>query len=256
LLGLALIALFMAGNAWTAITCSSGPRRDLAWRKVHRFAVTLLAALGATFFTPYGYHLHTHVYQYLTNSFLMNSISEFLSPDFHLLQVKAFSLLILITLGALAVGRLRRTIDLLVIAFSVWAGLYATRNIPIAAILLTLTIAPMLGRAVRGARRQTTLARWGRLLATRLDGYSARMSAMECRLRGHLLPAVAMLLLAFAVTTRSFATRPPSITFSENEVPVKAVDFMVERGIRDHFFSPDNWGGYLIYRMYPNVRLM
>jgi hypothetical protein len=31
---------------------------------------------------------------------------------------------------------------------------------------------------------------------------------------------------------------------------------MAGHNIRDHFFSPDFWGGYLVYRLYPNVRLM
>ena len=38
--------------------------------------ITLLSLL-ATFLNPYGYKLHVHVYQYLTNRFLMNHIEEF-----------------------------------------------------------------------------------------------------------------------------------------------------------------------------------
>lgn len=258
LIGLALLALFLAGNLWTRFTSSSRLRRTLAQRRGRQLGTILLPTLAATMITPYGYRLYVHLYGYLGDKFLMDNISEFLSPNFHLVQVKAFSLLLIAAVGALAISTARtRTLDVLVIAFAAWIGLYATRNIPLAAILLTLTISPLLGAALHRLPGRKDLAPGVRGLAARVSGFSLRMGAMEMRLTGHCLPALIAILMVVTIAGqgRSFP-KGTAVAFNEKQMPVQAAEFMAQHGIRDHFFSPDNWGGYLIYRLYPNVRLM
>jgi hypothetical protein len=36
---------------------------------------------------------------------------------------------------------------------------------------------------------------------------------------------------------------------------VKATEFIAGKGIHDHLFNPDNWSGYLIYKLYPGTKL-
>ena len=43
--------------------------------------------------------------------------------------------------------------------------------------------------------------------------------------------------------------------FDEQTFPVKAAQFIAERGIRDHLFSSDTWSGYLIYKLYPGTKV-
>jgi hypothetical protein len=40
--------------------------------------------------------------------------------------------------------------------------------------------------------------------------------------------------------------------FDPQRMPVAAVNFVQNSGVRDPVLSPDYWGGYLIYRLYPN----
>jgi hypothetical protein len=258
LVGVALQTLFLGGNLWTRSTASCRQRRERANERLFHLSIVLLLSLAATMLTPYGYRLHLHLHSYLSDRFLMDNISEFLSPNFHLPQVEAFALLLLLTLLALAPSKGRaRGLDVLIIAFSTWAGLHATRNIPIASILLSLTTAPTLGAAVRDMKDREDIGVGLRRLATRVDGFSARMGAIEQRLTGHVLPAVATLLLLSSLSGRgAFSQTAMSLNFDEKQMPVQAVEFMAEHNIRGHFFSPDSWGGYLIYRLYPNVLMM
>ena len=39
--------------------------------------------------------------------------------------------------------------------------------------------------------------------------------------------------------------------FSDKRFPVHAVDFLSQHEVRQSIFAPDYWGGYLIYRLYP-----
>jgi hypothetical protein len=43
--------------------------------------------------------------------------------------------------------------------------------------------------------------------------------------------------------------------FDETRFPVTAVETVSQRGIREPIFAPDAWGGYLIYRLYPQNKV-
>lgn len=258
LLGVALVALFLAANLWTRFTASCRQCRVRASQRLLHLSMVLSLSLVATLITPYGYRLHIHLRAYLGDRYLMDTISEFLSPNFHLLQVQAFALLLIVTLLALALNRSQaRGVDLLIIAFSTWAGLYASRNVPIASILLSLAIAPILGAAARDMKDWRDIAVGLRRLGGTVDDFSARMGAIELRLKAHVLPAIVVALLVINPSGRGvFSQRGMSLHFDEKLMPVQAAEFMAEHDIRSHFYSPDIWGGYLIYRLYPNVQMM
>ena len=42
-----------------------------------------------------------------------------------------------------------------------------------------------------------------------------------------------------------------SAHFDPQKFPVKAANFLGANGVRQQVFTPDSWGGYLIYQMYP-----
>ena len=43
--------------------------------------------------------------------------------------------------------------------------------------------------------------------------------------------------------------------FDATRFPVQAADVIVQRGLREPIFCPDLWGGYLIYRLYPQNKV-
>ena len=253
LVGVALLAVAVAANLWTRYTAAAPESRRHARERLRHLSLVFSLTLVATLLNPYGYRLYIHLYSYLGDRFLMDNISEFLSPDFHLAQVKTFALLLIATLVALAVKKNRTApLDVLVLGISAWIGLYATRNIPIASILLTLTIAPILGGAIRESMHDGGTAEWLRTLAEKSEGFSSRIIATDGRLRGHAFAAVA------TVTLVVVGLRPgrTELAFDAKKMPVQAAEYMAAHNIRNHFLSPDGWGGYLIYRLYPDVRMM
>lgn len=256
LIGLSLTCLFLAGSLWTFFSCNGAEPAVRATVRLRHLSLILALSLAATLLNPYGTRLYSHLYRYLGNSFLMDSISEFLSPNFHLLQLKAFALLLIAAVVALSLNQARtRMLDLLIVVFAFWSGLYATRNIPIAAILLTPTIAPMLATAVRRVQDDKDVKSWLRELASTVDRFSTRMGAMELRSKGHAIPTLALALLVSTVGSLG-SHKETALHFDPKIMPVEAADYMSAHNIHDHFFSPDDWGGYLIYRLYPDVHLM
>lgn len=255
LLGLVLLALFGAARLWNYLTAPSAEDRH----RLVQLALVFVACLAVTLLTPYGYKLHVHVYQYLSNGFLMNSINEFMSPNFHASGYRYFEFFILLSVlgAALARDRFSAT-DLLLLLFSIHAGLYAARNIPLSAILMSLSMAPLwAGIGSRDSSAPRAYPPWFGPVFDAVRDISKNMAAMEAQFRGHLL-AIVVLAASAAIALnggRLLSTQLLSAHFDEKTFPAKAAQFIAAKGIHDHLFESDAWSGYLIYRLYPGTRM-
>jgi hypothetical protein len=250
-LGLGLLGIFALGAIWRSFTPSNNEDRA----KIAQLVIVFCVCLLTTLLTPYGYRLHVHVYQYLSDSFLMNNIDEFKSPNFHVFVYQYFELFIPLVIAGVALGRDRLTTTrLLLLLFSLHAGLYAARNIPISAIIMSLVLGPLLtGEIPNGPSG----LRWLGSLLDAGRGISESMTRLEGQFRGHVLATVAMSASVALVLNggRVFSKQILSAHFDEKIFPVNAAQFIAGRGIRDHLFSSDTWGAYLIYRLYPGTEV-
>jgi hypothetical protein len=263
LVGFALLAIYWFSAAWRWFGLKE-ERFEEALEKIRagrRVRVLTLAGILsglATLMNPYGLQLHVHIYRYLSNRFLMDHIDEFQSPNFHYVAQKCFAGLLLLTLVAVvAKGPKVGTSQGLVVLFAVYSGLYASRNIPVSSLLLILVIGPWLSDAM--ARLAETLS--GREPAS--AQFLQRMQVIELNLRGHLWPIAAIVLTGWIVAHSGKLGSTPLMDahFDGKRFPVAAVDFLEKdylekQDVPGPLVSPDSWGGYLIYRLYPRVRMV
>ena len=257
LLGFVLLAVYGFSAAWDWLRLKD-LRFDLvlerikAGQRVRALTVTGILCIAATLANPYGFHLHVHIYRYLTNRFLMDHIDEFQSPNFHGVAQKCFAALLLLALVGL-VARMRATFDgaglrqILLILFAVYSGLYASRNIPVSSLLLILVTGPWLSEAALSLQRQLSPA-----------NFLQRMHAVESSLKGHLWPfaAIALSCWASAHGGNLGKTQVMNAHFSPQRFPVAAVDYLQALPGQEAILTPDSWGGYLIYRLYPQVKVV
>src|SRR5256885_6206389 len=256
LLGIALCGLYLIAGLIRYFSDREDRQKIGRWLK--RLAVASLLSLLATFVNPYGYRLHVHIYQYLSNRFLMNHIDEFLSPNFHGVAQQCFAALLLITAAAVATKRQKlRLSHLLVIIFAAYSGLYASRNLSVSSILLTLIVAPILSASIFDTDALQKMTSWLRGLISRGSAFASRMTDMELRFRGHFWPAMAVLLgLLVCIQYGRLGTQQVmDAQFDAKRFPVQAVEVIAQRGIEEPIFAPDYWGGYLIYRFFPEPKV-
>jgi hypothetical protein len=254
ILGLVLLGVFACAGAWDLLANPSKAGRG----RIMSLAAVFVVCLAITFVTPYGYKLHVHVYQYLSNGFLMDSINEFRSPNFHAAGYGYFELIILLSVIGVALARSGATsTDVLLLLFSIHAGLYAARNIPISAILIAMCMGPLTASAIAPSPCQIGYPKWISSLLDAIHDISTSMARMEAQFRGHALVVVAIFAsVAIAANGgRVLSTQVLAAHFNEKVFPIKASEFIAARGIHDHLFNPDDWSGYLIYKLYPGTRL-
>jgi len=219
--------------------------RSGARERAITIGLVLVGCGVASLINPYSYKLHVHVYEYLTNRFYMQHIDEFRAPNLGGLPAQAFVLLLITAAFGIWMARGKlRTSEWLIVAFSVYSGLWAARNIPIASMLLVMVTVPLISKSDWTLRRFAALAR-------------PQLDRLELNLRGHLWPVmVVVATLAICLNGgRVLNKQVIAAHFEPSRFPVRAVSVLAERGSTNPIFSLDSWGGYLIYTRYPEQRV-
>jgi hypothetical protein len=231
--------------------------RQNGWFRARKYLLTAGACAIASLVNPYGYRLHVHVAQYLGASFYLQRISEFQSIDFHSFTAAYFETLLVLAMAAaawhLVGGRLVHVLLLLT-----WShlGLFSARNIPIFAVVT----APGIGLAMREwldyARSRWPL-QWPRKLSLSLAEVEAGLRVIATspkRWRPHFVSCFGVLVLA-SLLAHPGRMKILQAEFDHDRFPVDAVTFLSEKesGSPIRLYSSWQWGGYLIYRLWPSL---
>jgi hypothetical protein len=182
---------------------------------------------------------------------LQDFIQEWQSPDFHPLYTHPFIWLLLATLAAAGLsGRRVDGTDLAMVGGFAYAALLAGRNFgPFA-----LVTAPVLSRHVAAFLRRCGMGIRGRgdILALSHAPLLLRPSAW----RGAVNLGLLMLVVSLAVVK---VWIPLSLAFNEQKqregLPVDAVAWIRQHRLVGEMYNPDNWGGYLIWALWPDYRV-
>ena len=243
-LGFVLLGVYLLADILTFIKCTDVDQRREWRRRAANLVAIGVATSVASLVNPYGFRLHMHVYHYLTDRFLMQHINEFQRPDIHGAPAQAFCVIIALTITGIVVVRGRmRWANWLLILFSIISGLFAARNLPFASMLLMMVTAPLLSRV--------TITKSG--LLARMN----RWQTTELSTRVPLWPILAVVFgtLICLHQGRVFSRQVMDAHFDPARFPVQAVDALQRQGIREPIFSLDAWGGYFIYRLYPENKV-
>ena len=205
---------------------------------------------------PYGFKLYSHLWQYLGDHNLLNMIDEFRSPDFHTLDGKLVELMLL--LGGIATAqaiRRGRFVEVGLILFWSHMTLQSQRHVTLAAVVLMPIIAEQItflfGEIVSAtASTSGTAGRWWRAAVAE---YRSVLDINRQLKGGAGYLAVAVFLLVLVASSRADNMLSPH--FDDKRFPVAAADFIATASLSGNPYTYDQWGGYLIYRLSPPVKV-
>lgn len=251
--GVILIGAYCGGEALRMAFTACKEERAAALRASRNYGLSALACLAASLANPYGFRLHQHVFQYLRDPFQADHIVEFFSPNFHHPMAIFFEILLLAGIAA-SIRSLSKGdfINPLLIAAWAHAALLSVRNIPIFCIVAAPPVAAALDDLLRRVP-DWDVAGWLHGAAMRLNTVLRETAETDAIGRWHPVSALG----ALAVAALLFAPNPPGkfrAEFDPKSFPVGAVETL-RADSSARIFAYDQWGDYLIYRLFPRTRV-
>jgi hypothetical protein len=235
--GIALLVLVLAGQALDAALGFEVWTRTVP--RIKKLSLVLVVSLALVPLNPYGVKMYWYPLATLRSSAMQSHIAEWFSPDFHQAQYWPALCMILAGLVAIAWSPQRmKPRDLLLLLTTMYMGLRSVRHLA----LYLVVAAPLLSELADG---------W--LEARQLRPH--RSHSQSPNLGQPLFNAA--LLVAFAVYT---GARVQSVVRSQAsteaaEFPSAAATFLATSHPTGPIFNDYNWGGYLIWRLYPEYRV-
>jgi hypothetical protein len=228
-LGLVLSGLFLAGDLLERALGYT--QRD--WKGTATAASALLLDVLLVPLNPNGTRMFSYPIETLRSPAMQKYIAEWASPNFHLAQYWPFLILILTTLAAFGGFGLRaRPRDILLLVVSLFAGLVSVRMIP----LLPLIAVP--------------------LLTKRIAEWPGQPRTQRVPTSNHVLlnAGIVLILAVFAAVHTTQVIRYQSHAEMQH-FPVHAVEFLEKHPLEGRVFNHYDWGGYLIWKLYPSTRV-
>jgi len=237
--GFMLLAVYITGNLLKIIFVREVRHEGFAKIKILLMISSL--CLLASLINPYGYKILLFPFKLTANKFIMDNVSEWLSPNFHTDLRYEYMLLLMIFVFGVSVLRLNSIEALLVLLFT-HMSLFSARYIPLYGIILSPIIAKRIDRLVMDLR--------DRRLIQRFLSISLRTAVTDSQTKGYLWSffAVAALVIMLLMGKMEYK-------FDEKKLPVDAVQFMKKEKIIGNMFNNDEFGDYIIYAAWPRYKV-
>jgi hypothetical protein len=247
-------AIFAVGAGLEELWCSA---KEDGWRlylpaSTKRYALVCLLCGAATVINPYGIQLHAHVGDYLQSDFILNHVEEFQSPRFRSESMRVLEVLLFASVFAAAfmVRRGEFVRPLLMLAWA-HASLTSVRHAPLFVIVAVPYIGIELTRLIRTAAKD----RW--MLAEVFQSIG-KDYAGENRIASERGPVLGWLpiagVIAAAMLLHDRADTPGKAAFPSVLFPALATDVLGEQLSTKRILTSDQWGDYLIYRLFPRYQ--
>ncbi len=237
---LGVLAAGRAAESWLVPAERSARRRQAL-----KMAALAGACTAASLANPYGYHLHTHLYGYLTSDWIRQAVDEFQSPSFRHENMLHFELLLFAGVAA-AAGYLRRRQVGEALLILAWAhlALQSVRHVPV----FVVVAIPLLAAGCQRAWNSFIEVQPSRSPAFFINDLGREWAAGFRRLS--LWSAVALTALVLGSPPERWPGDFPRGLFPLQMTSEHAA---VLEGAR--LLTSDEWADYLLYKLHPRQRV-
>jgi hypothetical protein len=236
--GIGLMILFLVGNVLEVAFGSEDWTRTAP--HLRRLALAVVACLAVVPLNPNGMRMYWYPLETLRSRAMQTYVDEWFSPNFHQARALPFLCMILATLVTLGISSRRlRARELLLLSATMWLALRSARHIPI----YVLVAVPILSGSTQSWLEEHSAASW----------FGSRTSSV--RSRRMLVNAIILAALVVFTFGRVRTVIRQQAETEAQHFPTTAVSFMAKQRPPGPIFNDYNWGGYLIWKLYPEYRV-
>jgi hypothetical protein len=241
-LGIALIILFLLGDALDVAFGVEDFARKGNSARAARFRTLILiivACAAVVVLNPYGTAMYAYPLATLRSQAMQSYIGEWASPDFHQLKYLPVLAMIMATLVLPSLSPRRvNPRELLLLLVATYAALRSVRHIPI----YTLIAIPILSALVDAWMQQRAAAKTSK---TQTPTTPAKAFFNALLLAGFTI---------FLLVRVHFVTNHQT-EMEAKDFPAAAVSFIAAHHAPPPMLNHYNWGGYFIWKLYPDYRV-
>ncbi len=236
-LGLVLIGIFIVGGLIDLLVSGVLKTERVVPAPTLKSIIILCITLGGCILValanPNGLLILIYPFQTLTSSSMQQFIQEWFSPDFHQMmwQPLAWLILALIGFGMVSKKTISSTNILLTIGFG-YAALISMRNIPFFALAAIPVLAEQVGSLIK-----------------------IRFAANGPGKLFHVIIPILLVVILSITCLRFIQVVQEQPRTELEDFPKSAVDWLQKNAPSGNLFNSYNWGGYIIWRLYPEVRV-
>jgi hypothetical protein len=243
IVGYLLIGIYFMGEVIeTLISMILGQKKlNEEWQNRKKYLLVLAAVGIASIFTgminPHGPAILLYPFQTISIGTLQDYIAEWQSPNFHTPEVQPFIILLFLLILAVGISTKKRSArELLLISIFGYMSLIAVRNVG----LFALVAAPIACRHLDAG----------------LNPLFERLKS-EKELPKKLTKSINLILavlLTFAGLIRVVTQMDNEVNREQihQQIPLEAFEFIVEEKPEGALFNSYNWGGYVVWTLYPD----
>jgi hypothetical protein len=238
LAGFLVWGAYFAGTLWDFWRADQKPDMEI----VKRLFIVGVASFAVTFINPVGWKLWATTVGHVGDRYLMDTTQDFMSTDFHNPLALPFMALIAFIIVILARPRQHSlsTAESLLLAGLGMMGMYSVRNIGIFAVVAAPILAAYLSPFLPASPF--------------LLRFENQLSRLNRQLRGFLIPIATLILFSgLFMSGIKLDAQKYGNGFLPDKFPVAASDWLIENPQSGNMFNPFHWGGYLIYRLAPQM---
>lgn len=247
--GLVLVLMFTACEWLKFLLRQEGAA--LQKKRLQTLALVGMATVAATLLNPYFIDHWMYPFMVMNMDVSQNLITEWRSPNFHVLRWQLFLIMVFAVMAAAIYSEKRPDFTEIVLSvFFMSAAFVSVRHTPISLLAIIFFASVILGhvpfaKMFAQARLDQVMMRY-----RQFAGHGNELGTKEFLLNWvMLLITITGCLLYYPVFHAADEDKV------NKTIPVKAVRFIADAGIKGRVFNVYHYGGYLINRFYPEQQV-
>jgi hypothetical protein len=237
---------FIAGLViWAMVFLGELLEKQKNWNQLRVLIWIGPSSILASLINPDGLGIWKTGLGFLGNQYLVSHTAEYLPPDFQ--NPSFWPFLAVIGLSLLILGLSRRRIKfahLFLLGSWTMMALYSARNIPLYIVVVMPMLCDLGARVIKEGR--------GSWIVDWFLNLQERITVTEQGIRGGVIAVSTVLISIYLLVSGvKLDFLDQGNIFSEEIFPVAAVDWLEEQPITGNGFNYFPWGGYLLYRIWP-----